>query len=472
MTKNNLNIKRSNFTKSIFIDSEWSSSNSLISLQILSDETIYFYYDSKFEYLEKAVQKYQLSSHFTEFQDSSIQFIPLNSLYSELNKDQIIFKDFFNRKFPKCKNIQTNKTNERNKRNETILVHFFYSIRDLTYLFGEDILKNCISARPAKTAKNRSNYIFQKNKIEGRFEYEIEENINENTKATIILKDKFGWANKGGLKGLVSTLGINSKYKDECNVYKACMEYSLTNLELATKFLNYSINDVVVLSEIDLKMPKFLNQVALGINLLKGNEGNEEEKQSFFTPENTPGSIGSIVERIVAKFIHNSFFNFFNFESQNLLKQFEIENQRWSVEKLYRSSSFSLSKKKKKADSVSSLISGGSIKSFFYLHQGNSGVLNVLVHGGRTYNERWENFYAKNVFDLDFSGCYGNALKEFTVPIGLPTVVAYTSTQEHLTLKEFLNYYENELVDNLYTITISGRLGYKQTLLYSKFITA
>jgi len=273
MTQNNLNIKSSHFTKSIFIDSEWSSFNSLICLQILSDETIYFYYDSKFEYLEKAVQKYQLSSHFAEFQDSSIQFIPLNSLYSELNKDQIIFKDFFNRKFPKYKNIQTNETNKRNKtneRNETILVHFFYSIRDLMYLFGEDILKNCVSARPVNS---RSNYIFQKNKIEGRFEYEIEENINENTKdtkdtkaentkATIILKDKFGWANKGGLKGLLSTLGINSRYKEECDEFKKHMEMSLTNLELATTFINYSINDVILLAEIDLKMPQFLNQVA------------------------------------------------------------------------------------------------------------------------------------------------------------------------------------------------------------------
>lgn len=131
------------------------------------------------------------------------------------------------------------------------------------------------------------------------------------------------------------------------------------------------------------------------------------------------------MERILTKFIYNSFFNFFNFESQNLLKQFEIENKRWSVEKLYRSSS--LSKKKKKADTVSSLISGGSPKSFFHLHQGNSGVLNVLVHGGRTYNERWKEHSAKNVFDLDFSGCYGNALKEFTIPIGLPTELCHVS---------------------------------------------
>jgi len=297
------------------------------------------------------------------------------------------------------------------------------------YLFGEEILTICVRARPVNF---HSNYVFQKNKIEGRFDYEILEELEdtkEDIKAAVILKDKFGWANKGGLSGLISTLGINTRYKDGCDEYKENMEYSLRTFELATKFLNYSINDVVVLAKIDLKMPDFLNQVALGINLLK-----KEDKQNLFTAENTPASIGTVVERIVTKFIIN------NFDNIGLSKQFEIENKRWAIEKQYRSST--LSKKKIKADSISSLISGGSVKSFIHLHQGNSGILNALVHGGRTYNERWEEHLAENVFDLDFSGCYGNALKEFTIPIGLPTVVAYTSTQEHLTLSYFKRFFK------------------------------
>lgn len=112
-------------------------------------------------------------------------------------------------------------------------------------------------------------------------------------------------------------------------------------------------------------------------------------------------------------------------------------------------------------------VSHGDWASFFH-H--NTGLLNCMIQGGRTYNEQQKSYQKNNIFDLDLQSCYGTALQEMTYPIGLPTILAFTSQDKKMTLKDFFSLYEKELVENLYTITINGFLTFEQTLLYSKLI--
>ena len=75
-------------------------------------------------------------------------------------------------------------------------------------------------------------------------------------------------------------------------------------------------------------------------------------------------------------------------------------------------------KSSKKYD-VSDYWNGASVKSLGYLMKNTTGILNTLVQGGRAYNEKHWLYYAENILDIDLSGCYANALKGFSYPIGL-----------------------------------------------------
>jgi hypothetical protein len=116
------------------------------------------------------------------------------------------------------------------------------------------------------------------------------------------------------------------------------------------------------------------------------------------------------------------------------------------------------------------LVSGSSVQSFLYSFPNTTALYNAFVHGGRCQNESPFDYLADEIADLDFSGCYGAALKDFSFPLGLPTVIGSSKDNSDLSLKEFLNEYESELVPNLYQIVISGKLSFRQSLIYSKVL--
>ena len=133
--------------------------------------------------------------------------------------------------------------------------------------------------------------------------------------------------------------------------------------------------------------------------------------------------------------------------------------------------SWSLQKSKVDSKLIGSFLNAGSIKSIFHQYQTNTGILNTLIQGGRTNNEEWWNITKSNAFDVDIAGCYTNTLQAFSYPVGLPSIYAYAdSDKKRITLRDFLTEYERELIEGLYTITISGKLNFSQNLLYSKII--
>jgi DNA polymerase family B len=118
----------------------------------------------------------------------------------------------------------------------------------------------------------------------------------------------------------------------------------------------------------------------------------------------------------------------------------------------------------------SSLIDAGGCRSLALGYSRSTGILNTLVTGGRCNNEQPFQFEKDYVFDFDLSSCYGTALTQFSFPIGLPTIYARTVKETRIKLIDFLKIYESELVENLYTITVSGKLSFEQDLIYSKIV--
>ena len=172
----------------------------------------------------------------------------------------------------------------------------------------------------------------------------------------------------------------------------------------------------------------------------------------LFKTKKLPSTIGSLVSIIFKEYIQEHF--------GTDRARLESLNKKWQIKNVA-------------VKRINSILSGGNIESIIKSYPKTSGILNSITQGGRTNNERWQEFHIKNIniLDLDFSAYYLNTLKILNYPIGLPTIFHYSKEQKRLTLKEFLKEYQKELVQHMFTITISGKLTYSQNLLYSKIIT-
>jgi hypothetical protein len=97
---------------------------------------------------------------------------------------------------------------------------------------------------------------------------------------------------------------------------------------------------------------------------------------------------------------------------------------------------------------------------------------NALVQGGRCHNERPVEYATGPGLDVDISGCYGAALRKMVYPVGLPRVWSYQPNEARPTLEKWLNHNGQQLVDGLWTCTVSGPLPFEQDLVYSKLVKA
>lgn len=95
-----------------------------------------------------------------------------------------------------------------------------------------------------------------------------------------------------------------------------------------------------------------------------------------------------------------------------------------------------------------------------------------LVYGGRAINERPEQFLILNGAEIDIVSAYTTALLKQEYPIGSPTIVTNTHNQIPITLREFLEKNEYELIPGLYTIHVSGEFSFNQDLILSKNVSS
>jgi hypothetical protein len=290
----------------------------------------------------------------------------------------------------------------------------------------------------------------------------------------------------------MDTLNVSNQMlesKTSLDKFKTCMEKCFDTAEMTETFITYAINDVVALKGISKQMTFFMNDIIhdLEIHNSKNKKYNSTTNR-LFTMENIPSSNGALVGELLKAFLTSYF------AKLNLGEEFLKANQLWAVDKNLKSNR-KLSEKPKKQkrigdtetgdsdiekeysfggskDKVSSLIGGCSAKSFLNINRRDTAIYNALTQGGRTYSEEPQEYIHKNTFDVDIASCYPTALRVLEYPIGLPTKVAFVDRQKKMTFREFLDIYEKELVNGLYTITISGKLTFSQTLLYSKLTTS
>jgi hypothetical protein len=97
--------------------------------------------------------------------------------------------------------------------------------------------------------------------------------------------------------------------------------------------------------------------------------------------------------------------------------------------------------------------------------------LNAIVTGGKTNNEMPEEYTLKYAADIYLQSYYGSRMSALIFPLGLPTVLSFSTNEARITLGEFLESWESELVPNLYTITVCGELNFNQDLIFSRVIS-
>eukprot|EP00607_Mallomonas_marina_P006348 CAMPEP_0182426788 /NCGR_PEP_ID=MMETSP1167-20130531/13305_1 /TAXON_ID=2988 /ORGANISM="Mallomonas Sp, Strain CCMP3275" /LENGTH=600 /DNA_ID=CAMNT_0024608473 /DNA_START=92 /DNA_END=1891 /DNA_ORIENTATION=- len=336
-----------------------------------------------------------------------------------------------------------------------IQLNFYFSIRDLYYFFTESFIEKHFR----KTFVKKGDYIVKKRTHFGRFHLEN----NQGQKTTIYLHDTFGLSK--GFGKLLELLDIDHPSKNILQ-NKSKMEEEAT--ENTLNFMKYAIDDVYTLSQVDNALIKKINGILKLINIPASEHYMSDWKQHV--TKRLPTTVGALVSKILKQYLVHQICEADSYTNFLInVQRFEEMNKQLSLthESLYRGRRL---KRLPKHEVFSDLLIGGNMKSFLFTSPNNTGFLNGICHGGRAFNEQPEEYLAHNLLDIDMQSCYGSALLGFSYPIGLPEVHAFSLDDVKPSLETFLNTYEHELVPNLYTIVVSGKLSFPQNLLYSKIV--
>lgn len=373
-------------------------------------------------------------------------------------------------------------------------MYLFYSFHDLGFAFGWQNVENQLREELHSKRKKK---IEQHRSITGTLK--IADSFSSRLNHWKI-RDLSGLTNTG-LKDFASSLGTDMNAKTLLDDLKSRMDLAL--LTRTEVFLDYSLDDVLVLEEISKRFLTLVNNI-LSKTLLFPD-------RLLFTESTLPLTTGSLVAKTFEKYIFyhaqkssgRLYYNFLkrkNLEvgtfkslgsnscfylalwSLNLLKKGLKKHEEYVdlFEKVLLSGSVEtgLERSIEHVDEFSACFfkspfvclpySGASIESISYRDRFTTSLLNCLVSGGRANNELPSEYNLEYILNVDLQSCYGSALSCFEFPVGLPTIIAYAPNEKKLTLKEFLLQYEEELVPNLYKITVSGKLTFEQDLIFSK----
>ncbi|MBD1825496.1 hypothetical protein H6F51_23790 [Cyanobacteria bacterium FACHB-DQ100] len=348
-----------------------------------------------------------------------------------------------------------------NLQNCRIRLLMFFSARDLRYAFG----------------KKQAEYYYtnkQLVKMRGIKNRKGPLTIGEGNQISI--HDLAGWAAKG-LAQLTAAVGVEMADKHELDDYKCRMDEAL--VKHPETFLRYAMGDTTALVSIFEEYVKLVRKVqeTLGI-----------PEEDWFTEDTIAQTVGTLTSEVLYTHIRNQASNKQAFDFA--LKKLGILN---SGAKNYRKTRENLNKlrreiktsadleRKELQNDLKAIINS---KSFlhtalgqagvqYFAKQSDSSVFLALVQGGRCNNELSTKYRVTGVaLDIDMNSCYGEALRSFTYPIGLPTVISQYDEEKPMTVREFLTRYESELVPNLWHIVVSGKLPFRQDLIFSKDVSA
>lgn len=366
-----------------------------------------------------------------------------------------------------------NKSHSNNQYLDKIIfttnVFFFYAIKDISIAFGPEYILDKIN----------TNKINQNRNISGKFKInQMYKNI-ENV-FNITLKDLSGLTN-GGLDGFAKEYGVKGKLKT-LDEYKINMAEPLVKMPII--FLEYAFNDVIILEEtFELVLSSFNNILK---DIFK-------EKEYKFTHSNINTTIGSLVNKLFNYYFNNVYlkndpFNYIalakvsilnplnkNYKRNLELIRIVIENPgRVNLEKLQKEDS----KLFNEIDLMCRNKSNFSIYAYQYCSNKfltkqsyNSNLYTAAlasVSGGRTSNERPNEYSILHGCDIDISGAYASVLEEIGIPLNSPKIFSTSENQEQITLGEFLTKNKKDLDNDYFKILVSGKLSFEQNILFSR----
>ena len=439
----------------LFLDCEWSSLGILLTCQIL-----YVYYD------DHGVKQLFVVIYYnnTLSKDNEIlcpmPMINPDGMVAQANtifraiptEGKTIMEDYFQKLESALELASMPERVDRKTIPEMdIRIHFFFAFKDLEYFFEFKTLQPFLRETFPPKNKKGINFLVQQKILHGRFQIKVNE-----IDLSFRLVDQSGWG-KGSLEAHLNMLNIPYTMKNNQFINKSHMEdsYQKHNQE----FIEYALEDVITLSQIPDKRWFMINQIL---------------KEAYHFPQNLlfqnapelPLTTGRLTATIFEKYLEHSFGEKWEVFLQ-ISNQMGLDPNKLCGKNAFQKNN---SRDRELSKGVSNLLNGASISSIAMLHQNNSGLLNVLIQGGRCSNEQRNKFYQFCIADIDITGCYGNSLTKYRYPIELPYTYARTKDCPTITLKSFLDQYEPELVDNLFVIMVSGQFSFEQNLIHSKIV--
>lgn len=314
----------------------------------------------------------------------------------------------------------------------------YYSPKDLEYAIGWNNVK----------AAYLDGVLEQKRNIHNRKDWKV-------GKYSIKVKDLIGWAGPQKLVNFAAGVGVTMGAKGDMEQYKSHMLDGI-NLEPA-KYCEYSTADARDLLSIYDAFIKLVSWVHTDIINMP-------------TFDNLPMTTGSLV----SKTLENWIMALDPSVRLAILKLGILDTSDFKHKENIRKFQAVLNGEHEKLLEMKFRFNGISQAgcSYFMGVTQDSSAFNALVQGGRCVNERPSEYVVKGPgADIDLNSCYGTSLSLFTYPVGLPTVWGFTPNQMRMTLRTWLKNYESDLVDNLWTCTVSGKLSFRQDLIFSKIVT-
>ncbi|MFG6101694.1 hypothetical protein U2F10_05540 [Leptothoe sp. EHU-05/26/07-4] len=346
---------------------------------------------------------------------------------------------------------------EKDLKKNAIDLLLFYSPKDLSLAFGFENIRRYFSKEPLPL----NSYIYQKRNIKGKID-------------CFRIHDLKGWSQKS-LKDFAASVGYKMISKSDMDKYKSNMLEGL--LSETEKFLDYAIGDADDLHGIKESFTSLIKE-----DICKDLLG--------FTLDRLPYTTGALVSKIFETWLYNEANDLEGFKlALARLGQIDTSHEHYHFyRKCWRALFFNgktpINKKTNKLFSRTELkkivaktpckhkaygeASVKALAEFSAPKTSNTVAFAALVQGGRCNNEFPENYVLYKALDVDAKGCYSTSLSKFTYPIGLPSYFGYGPNELRITLRAFLDKYESELVDGLYTIYVSGNIKFCQDLIYSK----
>lgn len=337
----------------------------------------------------------------------------------------------------------------------------FFSPKDLELAFGWKTFKMAIDNEDINQRNNLSGKIT----IDGRKVY---------------IKDLCGWAGKNSLKTFLSTFGLGTQDKTLMDNYKSEMTKGL--LQMPEDYVRYSVGDGTTLLEVHAKFLEAFQQIqleVLGMNV-----------EDLWDAENIPMTVGSLVAHTFEKWLYKQFpeDGILKFCIRKLGTLDPDQKDYPKYLSAYHSVVYRYRKAEDlredfyengippdlgrfyKAEFVHNAVNAASVQYWASLPLIDSAGFSALVQGGRCHNEQPYSYSMGHGGDIDISGCYGESLRSFAYPVGLPSVWSVAPNQTRMKLGQWLDKYNCELLDGLWTVTVSGKLDFDQDLIHSKLV--